>query len=364
MVYPSTLLARRALPGVDRMPSFYFDHPRRSAVAPTLSQRYNRDRYIADRSYARSPKEGRVTERQIISDGGGLDLGVLQRLQRRPDPFEPGEPRFWDDPYIAEQILAAHLDPRTDASVSRRPQVIDREVAWLIVALSLSGGSVLIDLGCGPGLYAERFARRGMVVTGVDYAQRAIMYARDYAEDNDLDITYLCQDYLTLDAAEVFDAAILVNGDFCAMPPEQRATLLDNVHRALKPNGRLALDVFTREYHKYYGIANHWYVAESGFWRPGRYLVLEEGFAYPKENLHLNQYTIVEADGTVSVYRNWFQNYTPERITAELEQHDFVVEHLGGDLRGAAYTPESEWIGVVARKVETVPQRKLITPLA
>ncbi|MDI9590513.1 MAG: class I SAM-dependent methyltransferase [Acidobacteriota bacterium] len=305
-----------------------------------------------------------MEQRKLIVDGITVNLALLQQLQRRPEPFEPGEAHFWDDPYIAEQMLAAHLDPQTDAAASRRPEVIDREAAWLIVSLSLRSGSTLIDLGCGPGLYAARFAQRGLAVTGIDYAQPAIAHARAYAERNALHINYLCQDFLAMDATDAFDAAILVNGDFCAMPPEQRERLLRNVHRALKPGGRFALDVFTREYHKYYGISNHWYVAEEGFWRPGRHLVLEEGFAYPKEDLYLNQYIVIESDGKVAVYRNWFQNYTPATITAELERNNFAVEHLGGDLRGSAFTPESEWIGVVARKVESVPPRRLIPPLA
>ena len=64
---------------------------------------------------------------------------------------------------------------------------------------------------------------------------------------------------------------------------------------------------------------NRWYVAESGFWKPGWHLVLEEGFDYPEQAIYLNQFTVIEADGKVSVYRNWFQDYNPESITEELE---------------------------------------------
>jgi hypothetical protein len=77
---------------------------------------------------------------------------------------------------------------------------------------------------------------------------------------------------------------------------------------------------------------------------------LEQGFDYPEESIWLDQYTVVEADGKVSVYRNWFQDYTPETITEELSQGGFTVESLCGDLTGEPYTPASEWIGLVTRK--------------
>ena len=143
---------------------------------------------------------------------------------------------------------------------------------------------------------------------------------------------------------------MLIYGDFCTLSPEQRSTLLKNIHCALKPNGQFVLDVSTREHRKKYGNKNNWYAAESGFWKPGPHLVLEQGFDYPEESIWLDQYTVIEADGKVSVYRNWFQDYTPGTITAELEQGGFTVESLWGDLTGTPYTPDSEWIGVVARK--------------
>ncbi|HEY5730514.1 MAG TPA: hypothetical protein VIS72_10715 [Anaerolineales bacterium] len=125
---------------------------------------------------------------------------------------------------------------------------------------------------------------------------------------------------------------------------------MKNVHRALKPTGKFVLDVSTREHRKRYGNKNNWYALESGFWKPGPHLVLEDGFDYPEQFIWLDQYTIIEADAKVSFYRNWFQDYTPDTITDELEQGGFHIESLWGDLTGEPYTSTSEWIGVVASK--------------
>lgn len=276
-------------------------------------------------------------------------LSQLLELQEKPAPFTPGEPLFWNDPHISKQMLDVHLNPNIDAA-SRKPEVIDRTIKWLIEILGLQPGASLLDLGCGPGLYASRLAQAGFHLTGVDYSLRSIKYASAYARENDLDVVYRYQNYLELDDENLYDAAFLIYGDFCPLNPKERAMLLKNIQRALKPNGYFVLDVTTREHRKKYGNKNNWYVAPSGFWKPGLHLVLEEGFDYPEQSIWLDQYTVIEADEKISVYRNWFQDYTPETITAELSQGGFSVESLWSDLTGEPYNSASEWIGVISRK--------------
>jgi hypothetical protein len=79
-------------------------------------------------------------------------------------------------------------------------------------------------------------------------------------------------------------------------------------------------------------------------------LLLQEGFDYPEQSIWLDQAIVIEAGGKVSVYRNWFQDYTPESISAEIAQNGFIVESLWGDLTGQPYTAESEWIGLITHK--------------
>lgn len=276
-------------------------------------------------------------------------IPCLLDLQKIPEPFTPGEELFWNDPHISSQMLAAHLNPEIDAA-SRRTDTINQTVNWLIKTLALEAGASVLDLGCGPGLYTSRLAQAGMKVTGVDYSHRSIEFASNYAAQNGLSISYRFQNYLNLDLDEQFDAVLLIYGDFCPLNPDQRATLLRNISRVLKPSGKFVLDVSTRVCRKKHGNKNGWTVCESGFWKPTPHLLLEEGFDYPEQNIWLDQSIIVEADGKVSIYRNWFQDYSPATIREELEQNGFLLEGLWGDLTGQPYTPESEWIGLVTRK--------------
>src|SRR5579864_8366591 len=104
-----------------------------------------------------------------MSAGRGCDdlWEGLSGLGSRPSPFAPSAAGIWDDPYVSTQMLRSHLDPTTDAA-SRRPERIDAEVSWLVSHLELREGTPVLDLGCGPGLYSIRLARRGLTVTGVD----------------------------------------------------------------------------------------------------------------------------------------------------------------------------------------------------
>jgi SAM-dependent methyltransferase len=287
-------------------------------------------------------------QRRLSIDMVTLDVDHLLALQHKPEPFTPGESLFWDDPHISRQMLAAHLDPTVDAA-SRRSEEVEWSVNWLIATLDLTPGDAVLDLGCGPGLYTTQLALRGLNVTGVDISRRSIDYARQHARAHQLEVAYRCENYLALADRACYNAALLIYGDFCTFNPAQRQRLLANVRRALKPRGRFALDVSTPAHRRRHTLHNRWYVADSGFWRPGPHLVLEQDFDYPDQHVHLDQYIVIEPHGAITLYRNWFQDYTIDAITAELRAAGFAVHGLWSDLAGTPITGDSEWIGIVAR---------------
>jgi len=278
-----------------------------------------------------------------------VDIQKVLKLATRPAPFEPFEQPIWTDEHVAKQLLAAHIDPNTDAA-SRRPETIDRSVAWIVDTLQLKPGMAILDLGCGPGLYCQRLARAGMKVTGVDFSETSISYAKKQAFTEGLLIDYRLQNYLTFDEEDSFDAAQLIYGDYCVLSPADRKKLLEIVRRSLIKGGRFVLDVTTQERKRKTRLGKGWYVAESGFWSNKPHIVLEQGFDYPDEQVYLDQYIVIDEDDVVRVFRNWYQDFSVDSIRKELEFGGFRLQGFYADLLGSSYHEDSEWIGIVAEK--------------
>lgn len=282
----------------------------------------------------------------LLLEDGALDFAHLDSLRQKPPLFELIESHFWDDPHIAQQMLIYHLDPNTDAA-SHRPAIIDARVRWIMDRLSLDAGKRLLDLGCGPGLYARRFAEKGLQVTGVDLSQNSLNYARE----QDPHSTYICQDYRTLDDLGQFDVVTLIAGDLCVLSDSDRDQLLRFIHQSLSPGGYFVFDVTTYTHHAPRLDIQRWSVHPSGgFWKPTPHLQLMQGYHYPEADTALEQFIIIEADGQISVYRNWFHYYNRQTVTDAVTHAGFTVVDVVRDLSGEAYRPESDWIGIVARK--------------
>jgi len=93
-------------------------------------------------------------------------------MTNRPAPWAAyTTPEIWNDSHISAQMLQAHLNPES-AAASRTAEFINRSVQWLQAVLQINPGARILDLGRGPGLYANALARLGAVVEGIDVSYR------------------------------------------------------------------------------------------------------------------------------------------------------------------------------------------------
>ena len=145
---------------------------------------------------------------------------IIEAL-KKPAAYTPSGTAFWDDDYISGQMLKAHLDPDFEGA-SRKLSFIEKSAAWLSGLVPPSDYPQLLDKGCGPGIYAEKFARAGYQVTGVDFSRRSIDYARQSARSQDLDISYLYQNYLEMELPQSFDFAVMIYCDYGALSADSR----------------------------------------------------------------------------------------------------------------------------------------------
>lgn len=250
-----------------------------------------------------------------------LDLDLLKNLTCRPRLFEKGTAVLWDDTHISKNMLKAHLDPDTDAA-SRKYAIIDSTLDW-IAKNFLNGKSNILDLGCGPGLYAKKLAELGHNVVGIDFSKRSIEYATKDAKENNLSIQYLYQNYLDINYENEFDLIILIYCDFGVLNNEERNLLLTKIHKALRPNGLFIFDIFNEKYPGTKEYDNSWAIESKGFWSEGTYLSLTETFHYPTENAVAEQYVIITNDGEIKTYRNWNRYYSKNSIGNILNQFKF-----------------------------------------
>lgn len=160
---------------------------------------------------------------------------LLNILQHRPAPYERETYPFWDDAHISKGMLEAHLSPDTEAA-TRKPDFVHRSAQW-IAGLAQGSRPRLLDLGCGPGIYAELFHEAGFDVTGIDFSRRSIEYAQDQSEEKGSGIKFICSNYLGIDYDNVFDIITLIYCDLGVLSPTDRALLLAKIHQALKPGG-------------------------------------------------------------------------------------------------------------------------------
>jgi len=252
-----------------------------------------------------------------------MDFKELESYSKKPPLYEKGNSIMWTDEYISKQLLGIHLNPELDLA-SRGQLSIDSTVEFI---LSSCGGKGLriLDLGCGPGLYAERLAGAGHHVTGVDFSKNSIEYAKNHARKKNLDIEYICQDYLTLDYRDEFDVVLLVYTDFGVLIPADREKLLGIIHTALKPGGNFIFDVINdRNLEQKFREQKSWDVESGGFWRATPYLALINGFHYASEKVVLQQHSIIDETEKIKAYRFWTHYFEHADIIQTLGNNGFT----------------------------------------
>jgi SAM-dependent methyltransferase len=251
-----------------------------------------------------------------------MDLEKLQEALQKPALYVKGDQVMWTDEHISGKLLEIHLDPGQDLA-SRTPESIGRTVDFLLGFCGESSRSIL-DLGCGPGLYLERLAGHGHMVSGMDFSQNSIDYAKARAREFRLDIEYLCQDYLKLDDQDRFDLIIMIYTDFGVLLPDERSRLLANVLRALRPGGSFVFDVLNdRNVEQKFQEEQRWTFEKEGFWRPGPYLELTSGYPYPEAKVFMNQHLIMDAGGEFDTYRFWTHYFSHADIRKILSAAGF-----------------------------------------
>jgi SAM-dependent methyltransferase len=259
-------------------------------------------------------------------------MNIQKAIEYSPKPalYEKGTAFMWSDPYISKQTLKIHLDPDLDLG-SRKKSTIHKTVEWILN--QVEGESLdILDLGCGPGLYTEIYARKGHNVTGMDISPASIEYAREESARKGLKINYIEGSYLeTRLPQEAYDLITMIYTDMGVLLPDDREKLLRNITGSLKKGGVLIFDVLNDKDLDKKTSPKNWEVSGAGFWREEPHLVLSESFLYEEKKVILYQHLVID-DKRTDVYRFWTHFFSDSVLDRVLEKHSFVEKSYHKDV--------------------------------
>ncbi len=101
-----------------------------------------------------------------------MNIKKLINTVQKPKIYTPGTALMWVDEYISTQLLATHLSQEVELA-SRKETTISSTIEWILNKV-VGDRLNILDLGCGPGLYTEKLAERGHLVTGMDFSSNSI----------------------------------------------------------------------------------------------------------------------------------------------------------------------------------------------
>ncbi len=269
----------------------------------------------------------------------------LRRIYDRPQPAVPwrdGANLPWDEPAFSRRMLAEHLDQSHGAASRPLPEIraqVQRMIEWL----HLRPGMRLLDVTCGPGLYAAEFARQGVHVTGIDFSPASIEYARQLCAG--LSCEFVFGDVRQMDCAgQGFDAAIYLYGQFTVLRPAESSDVLRRIWAALKPGAGLLLEILDDD-HFDKKESTWWYTDHRGLWGDFPYLHLGERTWDAEQRAAVERFFIINLQtGEMQTYGLTDQAYTVAQMTAMLHAAGFGAVQIYPAWDGLALKDAAEWI--------------------
>ena len=220
------------------------------------------------------------------------------------------------------------------------------EVAFAEEALQLQPANSLLDLGCGPGRHAVEFARRGYEVHAQDLSSDYLTLAQEAAAVADVGIVSVHSDMRHIPFTARFDAVINMFSAFGYLESEDEdSRVLKAVAAALKPGGRLLLDMINREWVVLNYIQKDWHKGKDGT----TYLEHREFDLVTSRN-HVT-FTALSPDGAArEVGGHHIRLYSLTEIIALLRGAGLSFDQVLGGFDSETYSIASRRMIVVASK--------------
>jgi SAM-dependent methyltransferase len=280
-----------------------------------------------------------------------MELWDILARKSPPEPWSEGDNIPWDEPGFSRRMLREHLTQSHDLA-SRRSEKIDAHVDWIHRDVLFGSPAKILDLGCGPGLYASRLARRGHRCVGIDFSPASVEYAKEHAGSENLACDYIHADIRSAEYGSGYGLVMLIFGEFNVFKPAAAARILRKAYNALEEGGILLLEAHTDEAIREFGLRPaSWYSAESGLFSDLPHLCLQENFWDADSETVTRRYFIVDASsGGVTRYSQGMKAYTSVQYRSVLQDAGFADVRFHPSLTGTDDMLQSDLLVITGQK--------------
>ncbi len=251
-------------------------------------------------------------------------------------------PRPWWESFFSEDYLRTVMPPT--------PPQVGKQCDFVLASLGLERGSTILDVGCGLGLHAVELTVRGYLVVGLDLSLPMVTRAAEEAQYRGLKINFLHADIRQIEFEGAFDAVICMGTTFGFFDDESNRDVLSRLHGALKPGGKLLLDVVNRDF----AIRSQ----PNLVWFQGDDCVCmeESEFNFSTSRLHVKR-TVMQEDGRQSDSEYSIRLYSLHELNALLRQEGFRVQEVSGQeaTRGIFFGMNAPRVLILAMRTNQRP---------
>lgn len=237
----------------------------------------------------------------------------------------------WWESWFGEEYL--ELYPDRDLASARR------EVAF---ALSRLGPEPrpLLDLACGSGRHALRFAERGFPPVGLDYSAPLLELAR--ARNGGLLLVRGDMRSLPFADGSFLSVVSFFTSFGYFLRERDNVAVVAEIERVLAPGGRFLCDTFGLEH-----VLSRLVPEESRSTPQREYRIRRWWNA---ETRRVEKEIEVRRGGSTETFRESVRGYTAEELTNMFEGAGLAVESLWGDFDGSTVGPGCPRLIVLASK--------------